>query len=363
MSHYERRLEEDLTAIREHMHELGEHVEESLKDAVEALLSHDWDAANQVILGDRGTNRSSRQLDRLCHAFVVRHAPSAGHLRFVSSVLRLSVALERMGDYAVTVARETIQLSASPPDSVRRDIELIAHQSWSMLDQALHAFMTQDVDLARVTVGQGDQVEMTFQKVYADLLAEGEQGVHSVKDLFALLGAIASIGRVSDYAKNICEETVFTVTGETKEPKVFRILFVDERNELESQIAEAFARKAYPNTGRYESAGWNPGERVPETTVGFLADHGLDLAGLVPTPFETSPARLADYHIVVALDTEVRKRLTEIPYRTVVVEWDLPPGPGEADTAEGQAAIEETYRAVTAHVRSLMESLSGADAD
>lgn len=363
MSHYERRLEQDLEAIRQHVYELGELVEESLKDAVGALLAHDWDAANAVILGDMDTNRSSRELDHRCHAFVVRHAPSAGHLRFVSSVLRLSVALERMGDYAVTIGRETIQLGAPAPESVRSDVELIAQQSWTMLDQALHAFMTQDVELAHKTMGQTAQVEMTYQKVYADLLAEGEAGEHSVRDLFALLGVIASIGRVSDHAKNICEETVFTATGDTKEPKVFRVLFVDERNEVASQIAEAFARKAYPNSGRYESAGWNPAERVPEALVEFLADQGLDLAGLETSNFDPSPALIGAYHLVVGLDGQLRQRIEQVPYRTLVLEWDLPVSSGDTGSPEGRAGIEETYREVTDRVRSLMESLRGAHAD
>ncbi|MDH3733531.1 MAG: phosphate signaling complex protein PhoU [Gemmatimonadota bacterium] len=363
MSHYEERLERDLTAIRQHVFELGERVEESLKDAVEALIAYDWDAANEVIIGDMVTNRSSRSLDRACHAFVVRHAPSAGHLRFVSSVLRISVALERLGDYAVTVARETVQMGAPLPDAVKSDVELVAHQGWAMLDQALHAFVDRDADLARSTMGQTAQVNMTFQKVYADLLAEGEQGEHPVKDLFALLGVIASIGRVSDHAKNICEETVFTVTGETKEPKVFRILFADRRNDVASQIAEAFARKAFPNTGRYESAGWEPAESVPPELVEFLAGQGLDLAGLDPMPFEASPARLADYHIVVALDDGVRERVTEVPYHTIVLRWDLPSGEDGPESADGQAAISEVYRAVTERVSSLVEALRGADAD
>ena len=45
--------------------------------------------ANDVVLGDRRVNRKIRDIDHMCHAFIVRHAPSAGHLRYVSAVLRL----------------------------------------------------------------------------------------------------------------------------------------------------------------------------------------------------------------------------------------------------------------------------------
>ena len=74
---------------------------------------------NEVVLGDLVVNRRVRKLDSKCHAFVARHLPSAGHLRFVSSVLRLSIALERVGDYAVIIARELAQLESPPPQQVR----------------------------------------------------------------------------------------------------------------------------------------------------------------------------------------------------------------------------------------------------
>ena len=44
----------------------------------------------------------------------------------------------------------------------------------------------------------------------------------------ALLSALNHLERISDQAKNICEETLFTITGETKAPKVYKILFLDQ---------------------------------------------------------------------------------------------------------------------------------------
>jgi phosphate transport system protein len=77
---------------------------------------------------------------------------------------------------------------------------------------------------------------------FADLVnAKGEN--FSIEDLFAYLGVFNSLERVSDQAKNICEETVFAVTGQTKASKVFRILFLDEDNTLLGPIAETVAGK------------------------------------------------------------------------------------------------------------------------
>jgi phosphate transport system protein len=85
VSHYEKRLEQDVSEIREGVQRVGDEVRKALADSVRALLSGDRDLASRTILGDLPINREIRALDHRCHAFVARHFPGAGHLRFVSS--------------------------------------------------------------------------------------------------------------------------------------------------------------------------------------------------------------------------------------------------------------------------------------
>ena len=85
---------------------------------------------------------------------------------------------------------------------------------------------------------QGAQVPGVIHRIFQDLIAEGEKNGHSIRDLFAMLVMFNRIGRVSDQAKNICEDTLFAVTGETKQPKVYKVLFVDAHNDCASQVAE-----------------------------------------------------------------------------------------------------------------------------
>ena len=90
MSHYEERLEQDLGKIREQIAAMAGKVEEGLKNAVRALQTGDCKLASTVILADHPINRSMREIDRLCHAFIAVHLPSAGHLRLLSSAVRPS---------------------------------------------------------------------------------------------------------------------------------------------------------------------------------------------------------------------------------------------------------------------------------
>src|SRR5688572_7344012 len=172
-------------------------------------MNLDKDLAAMTVIGDYTINRQTRELDRLCHAFVARHLPSAGNLRYVSAVLRLNIALERIGDYAATISRSAVQLSAPPPPVVARDIEMMSEHARRMLHESLRAFHARDVGLAQATLTAAAQFAHHFDKVFDDLVQEGEARSRPLVDLFAFLATFNRLERVIHQAKNLCEETIF----------------------------------------------------------------------------------------------------------------------------------------------------------
>jgi phosphate transport system protein len=354
MTRYEKRLQKDVETIIGQVVAVAADIDMAVKKAVHALLTTDVDLAYATILGDHAINRQVREIDRRCHVFVARHLPSAGHLRMVSAVLRISRELERIGDYAATISRETAQFERTPPPSVARDIELLAEQSRRMLTQSIKSLSEANADLARGTAVIENQIDATFDKVISDLLAE--EGERSLQDLFGHLVVLNRLERISDRAKNICEEVVFWITGVGKAPKVFRILFLDQRNGCVSQMAEAVARKAYPEGGRYASAGLDPAEEINEHVVAYMENLGCDLDDQFPKPFRTSHDVLSDYHVVVGLGLSPRDHIPEVPFHTVLLRWDVGDCPrSEEDTGE-------VYRSLAHEITELMETLHGEGA-
>ncbi len=360
MSHYEQRLENDLNRIRESLISIAGQVETALKDSVHALMTGNDKLAHATALGDKPINRAIRELDRQCHGFVALHLPSAGHLRFVSSVMRMGIELERVGDYAVTISRESVQLGKPPEGIIAREVELMADESAQMLNQAIEAFKKENADMARATMAMADQVERTFETVFEDLSQEG--GDTHPRQLFAHLVIFNMLERVSDQAKNICEEIVFAVTGETKPPKMYKILFLDEDNASRSQMAEAIARKTFPNSGIYGSAGRTAAKELHEGTVSFLAGRGVDITGAKPKALEPVPHELAQYHVLVSLQGAVKDYVKALPFHTAALEWDLGQSPASLDGEASVKRLEEIYREMALQVRDLMETLRGVGA-
>ncbi len=260
MSHYEERLEEDLRRIRERIAAMAGRVAGAVKDSVHALQTGNHKLAAATILADHPINRTMREIDRLCHGFIAVHLPSAGHLRLLSSAIRANIGLERIGDYAVTIARLSEQLSAPPQGAMARELERVANAAQLMLRQAIGAFDNLNPEMARATMILEQEMESDLDTVYSELMDNPDR--ESVKELLAVYAVLTHLKRVADQAKNLCEETVFAVTGETKAPKVYNILFVDEDNSGLSQMAEAVARKTFPGSGSYSSGGPQAGQRA-----------------------------------------------------------------------------------------------------
>ena len=359
---YEERVHSDLDEIREKVTKVAELIESQLSDTVHSFLEGDIKLANDVVLGDRRVNRKIREIDRMCHSFIVRHAPTAGPLRYVSAVLRLDVALERVGDYASTIGREIVQLKGRPPERIMRDVELISHQARRTLSQALLAFQKNDAELAQETYGAAGHTDSTLEKVFEELLTAGKSNEISLRDVFALLRIINLLKRVDDQAENVCEQTLFAVSGEIKDPKSFRILFLDEQNSGLSQMAEAYASRAFPESGTYASAGWNPADGLSSNVVKCMDQNGLSVRGKTPSLLRSVHEEPRHWHIIVGMEESAREKLSRLPFRTLFLDWS---GSVSVDGSLEDLDEEETekvFNRVKLGVRDLMLTLRGPNA-
>jgi phosphate transport system protein len=360
MSHYEMRLEEDLAEIKRQVRRLVEMTDAAIDSGTRAMLEEDDELASRTIIGDHAINRLSRRIDELCHNFIVRHLPSAGHLRFISSVLRLTVAIERIGDYAVSVSREALLLSKHLPKTVAKDITLMLEQSRDNLSQSASAFLDGDADSARAIRQRTYESRRHFGSLYKDLIMVGTKQSRPPQDLFAFLITFYRLERITDQARNICEETLFAAAGEVKTPKIQRILFADERCDHLAPLAASLAAKAYPESSICAAAGFEPASALSEAAVGYMEAHGLDCEGYAPLPVPSEHDMLLDYDLIIALQGDIRERLDHLPFRTVLLHWRLESH--EPEQPIDEAAMERLHGELAGRIHDLMNMLAGEEA-
>ncbi|MCB0718757.1 MAG: phosphate signaling complex protein PhoU [Bacteroidetes bacterium] len=363
MSHFEERLEHDLAEIRTTVVEIADAVEHGVRSAIQALNSMDRDLAYATVLADHPINRKADEIDRLCHRFIAKHLPSAGHLRFISSVLRMNIGLERIGDYAVTICREVVVLEHPIEEPLLGKINTLGTSALVMFRDAVTAFDQRDESLARKTMKLAAGVDSNFAEAFDTLCLEGQQGQSRVRDLFSKLSVINMLERVSDQAKNLCEDVVFILTGETKKRKPAKILFVDRSNTLFGPMACAIGRKAFPENGSFETAGLSPGEHRDSEFVTFMTDRGHNMDRYAPNAVSTDVDELDRYHAIVSLEGSVEDYLPRRPFHAVALTWSLPERPtADMSPAEKSERYIEIHRELSARIEELMQTLRGGRA-
>ncbi len=360
MSHYEQRVEEDWAKIRQHLTEVSIQVETAIEQAVDALLLRNAELAYTTILGDNPINRAFETINQLCYGFIARHLPSAGHLRRVSSILRFNIELERIGDYAVTICREIVQITPDLEKNMIRNVEQMAEEVRQILGQAITAFQGDNVELAKNTMNLAAQTKRNFERIFNELSNTEHGAAWSLRDLFGVLAIYNALGRISDQAKNICEETVFTVTGETKKRKPVQVLFLDQENNCQSLMAEFIAQKMFPTKGHYTSAGKTPAESLDPQMVAFMNRCGFDLQTWSPRAFDQIP-QLDGFNVIVSLQGTLPSYFSKAPFRTVVLAWHLETITAEMGNEKKEALYEKMYQEISIRVESLMETLRGKE--
>ncbi len=351
MSHFEERLEKDLNQIRERVWEMGEDVERALRNAKQALLVRDSKLAFATVLGDNPINRESRACDRLCHRFIARHLPGAGHLREMAATIRVNVALERVGDYAVTISREGLQLREDLPEKFIVQIDLIADESFQIFSQARKAFKEGNAESATTLMKMSEQIEGKMDVIYDQLFSEGTSlGARTTLTAFVVFSLLK---RVADQAKNICDQTVYAVRGVAKIPKVYRFLFVDKPGSGAAQLAMAIGRKNYPTSAVFRAASSESSKELPPSLAEFVQERGLEDDDLNVESLAALAHDLSEFHVVITLSGKISDYVDRLPFHTSALEWEV--GSGAEDWAE-------TYRKLHSRITDLMDLVAGDEA-
>ena len=360
MSHYEERLEHDITEIQQKVANQGLKVEKSIKDAVRALLTGNHSLSYETIIEDNVVNRTNDEVNRLCYAFIARHLPSAGHLRRVSSILHVCADLERIGDQAVAISKVAVQLSKSPDETMIRHIKRLSEESAHMLHQAVTAFNDDNLELAKATMVLDSQVDHSFQNAYEDLSDEKNKETWTIKDLLGLLSVFYCLERVSDLAKNICEKTVFSVSGEGKKRKPVSVLFLEESSNYLTVMAEAIGRKSFPHTGIFSSAGKKPLENLDPEFSRFMTEYGFDFKPKKQTTIEMLPP-LDEFTVIVSLQGPIDSYISAIPFNVIILEWEVGPPISEIPEQEKPGRFKESYLLLSEKIHDLLKTMRGKE--
>ena len=198
---------------------LGSMVEQALLDSVEALKKRDLKAAEKVFAEDKEINKKRFDIENQLVILIATQQPMARDLRLLASSLEIASELERMGDYAKGIANINMRMGDAPLLKPLIDVPRMANKGVDMLHRALTAFINEDVDTANSLPIEDDEVDALYNQVYRELMTLIIQDPKNIERANWLLWVAHNLERFADRVTNICERTIFIVTGSMDEIK------------------------------------------------------------------------------------------------------------------------------------------------
>ncbi len=212
--HISTQFNAELEGVKNSLLEMGGNVERQVNDGVDALVKMDTGQAEIVIDRDHAINQMEVSIDEECSRILARRQPAASDLRLVLTVAKITTDLERIGDEAAKIARQSIRISeasASPSNYV--EIRHIGNTVVSMLQKALDAFARLDVELAVEVVKADKTVDKEYRSAMRSLVTFMMEDPRVIGSVLNEMWALKSLERVGDHTSNIAEHVIYLVRG------------------------------------------------------------------------------------------------------------------------------------------------------
>lgn len=211
--HTNRQYEEDLRGLRAGLLKMGGLVERQIAEAMESLVERDSDHARAVIQNDHEVNIMDVANDEQSIRLLALHQPTASDLRFITTGLKITTDLERIGDNAVNICERALELNEVPQLKPYVDLPRMAEIAQSMVKDSIDAFMRNDIELAEGVIGRDDEVDLLNYQIYRELLSYMAEDPHTIGPATRLLFISKYLERIADHATNIAEMVTFMVKG------------------------------------------------------------------------------------------------------------------------------------------------------
>ncbi len=210
-------FEMEIQQLKDELLLMGSMVEQQVLEAVEALKKRDIETSQRIFKADAKINAKRFGIEEQVMVLIATQQPMAHDLRLLASILEVSAELERMGDYAKGIATINIRMGSDAPLKPLIDLPRMAQKASDMLHRALIAFINEDVATARAIPAEDDEVDGLYTQVYRELMTYIMADPRTIDRANFLLWTAHNLERFADRVTNICERTVFIVTGENKE--------------------------------------------------------------------------------------------------------------------------------------------------
>ena len=191
-------IDKSIQDLRKEVSLMARRCEEIFEKAGASIWVGDESVVEAVRAMDIRIDEDEMRIDRMCMELLALKEPYGIDFRYVFSVVKSIIDLERVGDQSKTIAKWARKLSAVPGEDMRE----LREKSAEALRTAVDALTTGDAGLAREVMQLEFQVDLIEDRII-------EQSTDVAEAFIA-----KALERIGDLATNIAENVIFSVKAE-----------------------------------------------------------------------------------------------------------------------------------------------------
>ncbi len=204
---------EELVELKEKVLYMGSLVESAIKDSVRALLDRDEELARKVIEQDHKVNAFDVEIDEDCIRLIALRQPMGGDLRFLTTAMKITTDLERMGDLAVNIAQRSLKIKGETILTPFVDIPRMREIAQGMTRDALDAFVNRDKKLAMDVIMRDTKIDDLKHTTLSELMMYMTEDPSRICWAMQMSFVAQYLERIADHATNVAEMVVYLVEG------------------------------------------------------------------------------------------------------------------------------------------------------
>lgn len=185
-------------------------VVEALAAANEALATADHDLARGVVEGHARIEEETHRCEARAYQVMARQQPTAGDLRLVVTVVRISHELERSARLVRHVARFAAKPHGSLSPRLAGLVSRMAEEAQRLLQGAMDAYAERDVERAEALDVWDDRMDDLHRQLLAELF-DARESLATTLEL-ALVGRF--LERIADHAVAVGDRVRYLVRAE-----------------------------------------------------------------------------------------------------------------------------------------------------
>ncbi|MEO2082863.1 MAG: phosphate signaling complex protein PhoU [Desulfurobacteriaceae bacterium] len=216
------RYVEDLDELKRNVREMADIARKIIVEAMESLMKRDKERAEITYQYDRLVDLKEIEIEEKCIRVLALYSPEAKDLRFVVSILKSIVDLERVGDLARDICETAIHLSKVPPIKPYVDLPRMLKIVEEMLKDSVMSLLRGDVELAKEVINRDDIVDSFYNRLFEELVEVSQKNPEHASVAVRLILVVKSLERVGDHATNIAEYAIYYKTGDVVKHKKAR---------------------------------------------------------------------------------------------------------------------------------------------